>query len=318
MIEPGVLFAEGSVVTVGSFDGIHLGHQAIVTEVCRRAAKRGVPAVLVTFEPHPGSVLTRGEAPARLTTAVERLEMAAELGLERMVILRFDPALAALPAEQFLTTVLLARCGMKELVLGADHGFGHGRGADRQNLPAMGERFGFAVSVVDPVPDAQGQAISSTRIRGALAAGELARVSEWLGRPYRISARVVPGAGKGRTIGIPTINLDGPPPDKALPPDGVYAALVEWGGGAAGAMLNQGPRPTVGDTRRSLEAHLFGMGQDLYGRMVRVEWVERLRDIRRFPSLDALRAQLALDREAALRILARAPLTSTVRSSGAR
>lgn len=304
MTEAGLLCPHGSVVTVGSFDGVHLGHQAIIAQVAERAAKRGTTGVLVTFEPHPGSVLATGGTPLRLTTSAERLELVAELGLERMLVLRFDAALAALPAEQFVTEVLLARCGMKELVLGADHGFGHGRGADRQNLPELGKRLGFTVAVVDPVPDAEGQAISSTRIRTALGAGELRRVSEWLGHPYRISARVVPGAGRGRTIGIPTINLEGPPPEKALPPDGVYAALVEWGGGIAGAMLNQGPRPTVGDPRRSLEAHLFGMGQDLYGRLVRVEWVERLRDVQRFPSLDALRAQLALDREAALRVLA--------------
>lgn len=312
------LFGGGSVVTVGSFDGIHLGHQAVVSQVCERAARRGVAAVMVTFEPHPGSVLAPGVPPARLTTGVERLEVTAELGLERLVVLRFSAELAALPAERFVTEVLLARCGMQELVIGADHGFGQGRGADIRTLPALGERLGFAVVVVPPVPDATGQAVSSTRIRAALAAGELPRVAEWLGRPYRLSARVIPGAGRGKTIGVPTINLEGPPPEKALPPDGVYAALVEWGGGTAGAMLNQGPRPTVGDARRSLEAHLFGVGQDLYGRMVRVEWVERLRDIQRFPSLDALRAQLAMDRDAALRILARAPLTSTVRPSGVR
>ncbi|HEU5220250.1 MAG TPA: bifunctional riboflavin kinase/FAD synthetase [Gemmatimonadales bacterium] len=305
MSGPARLSPEGSVVTVGSFDGVHLGHQAIIARVAERAAAIGGVGVLVTFEPHPGSVLARGSAPARLTTAVERTELAAELGLDRMVVLRFDAAMAALSAERFVTEVLLARCGMKELVLGADHGFGHGRGADRQNLPALGQRFGFAVSVVEPVPDARAEPISSTRIRAALAAGELGRVSEWLGRPYRISARVVQGAGRGRAIGMPTINLEGPQAEKALPPDGVYAALVEWGGGTAGAMLNQGPRPTVGDARRTLEAHLFGVSQDLYGRMVRLEWVERLRDVQRFPSLDALRAQLAQDRDAALRILAR-------------
>ncbi len=314
----GWLFPDGSVVTVGSFDGVHLGHQAIIARVTERARARGAAPVLVTFEPHPASVLARGGAPARLTLPVERLEMVTELGLERVVVLRFDAALAALPAEDFVTSVLLARCGMKELVLGADHAFGHGRGADRQNLPALGQRLGFAVSVVDPVPDARGDAISSTRIRTALGAGDLDRVTEWLGRPYRITARVVAGAGRGRAIGMPTVNLEGPPPEKALPPDGVYAALVEWGGGTAGAMLNQGPRPTVGDPRRSVEAHLFGVQQDLYGRMVRVQWVERLRDVQRFPSLDALRAQLALDRDAALRILARVPLTSTVRPSAAR
>jgi riboflavin kinase / FMN adenylyltransferase len=310
------MFPKGSVVTVGSFDGVHLGHQAVVKEVCERALRQGAAAVMVTFEPHPGSVLTKGAATPRLTTALERLEFAAELGLDRLLILRFDAELAALPAEEFVTRVLLGRIGMRELVIGADHGFGQGRGADSTTLPALGERLGFAVAVVDPVPDAAGQAVSSTRIRSALASGELGRVAEWLGRPYRLSARVVPGAGRGRTIGVPTINLDGPPPEKALPPDGVYAALVEWGGGTAGAMLNQGARPTVGDARRSLEAHLFGVEQNLYGRMVRIEWVERLRDVRRFESLDALRAQLALDREAALSVLARTPLTPTVRPSG--
>ncbi len=318
MSDPAPGLAAGSVVTVGSFDGVHLGHQAVVREVCERAVRRGVPAVMVTFEPHPGAVLAPGSAIARLTTAVERLEVAAELGLERLVVLHFSAALAALPAERFVTEVLLGRCGMKELVIGTDHGFGHQRGADSTTLPALGERLGFAVAVVDPMPDATGQAVSSTRIRSALAVGELGQVAEWLGRPYRVSARVIPGAGRGKTIGVPTINLEGPPPEKALPPDGVYAALVEWGGGTAGAMLNQGPRPTVGDVRRSLEAHLFGVEQDLYGRMVRIEWVERLRDVQRFPSLDALRAQLVLDREAALRILARVPLTSTVRPSAAR
>ena len=128
---------------------------------------------------------------------------------------------------------------------------------------------------------------------------------EWLGRPYRVTARVVPGAGRGKTIGVPTINLEGPFAGKALPPDGVWAARVEWGRGTAGAMLNQGPRPTVGDASRSLEAHLFGVNENLYGRMVRIEWVERMRDTQRFASLDALRAQLGQDREQALAILAR-------------
>jgi len=131
-------------------------------------------------------------------------------------------------------------------------------------------------------------------------------------------AAVVPGAGRGKSIGIPTLNLAGPPEDKALPPDGVYAARVEWGGGTAGAMLNQGPRPTVGDARRSIEAHLFGVTEELYGRRVRVEWVTRLRDIRRFASLDALRAQLDQDREGALHALSRPPETSTARPIGAR
>jgi riboflavin kinase/FMN adenylyltransferase len=310
--------AGGTVVTVGSFDGVHLGHQAILGEVVERAARRGVPGVLVTFEPHPAAVLGRGEAPARLTTDPERAEVVTELGIERLLVVRFDRELAEQSAEAFVREFLLGRCGMLELVLGADHGFGKDRRGDSRTLPALGERLGFGVSVVAPVTDALGEAIKSTRIRAAIAEGDLARAAAWLGRPYRLTARVVRGAGRGRTIGVPTINLEGPAPEKALPPDGVYAARVEWGGGTAGAMLNQGPRPTVGDARRSLEAHLFGIEEELEGRTVRLEWVERLRDIRRFPSLDALKEQLAQDREHALAILAGRPETSTARPTGAR
>jgi riboflavin kinase/FMN adenylyltransferase len=308
----------GSAVTVGSFDGMHLGHRAVVAELLRRARHGGRQVVLVTFEPHPGAVLDPGNAPPRLTLGPERKEILAELGLDRAVILRFDRGLAAMSAEAFVQEFLLARHGMRELVLGQDHGFGHGREGDRKSLPALGTRLGFGVTVVPPVPDAQGNPISSSRIRDALAAGDLSRAAEWLGRPYRISAEVVPGAGRGKSIGVPTINLAGPLAGKALPPDGVWAARVEWGGGTAGAMLNQGHRPTVGDPTRSLEAHLFGLNENLYGRMVRVEWVERLRDIQKFPSLDALRAQLERDREQALAILARGPWTSTARPTGAR
>ena len=308
----------GAVVTCGSFDGVHLGHQAILAETRERAARLGGAAVVVTFEPHPAEVLAAAGAPARLTTGTERAEIVAELGLDYVLVVRFDRRLAELSSEEFVRDILLGRCGMQELVLGADHGFGKDRSGNSRTLPGLGARLGFGVRVVAPVADAAGEAIKSTRLRAAVAAGDLTRAAEWLGRPYRISARVIPGAGRGRTIGVPTINLEGPPPDKALPPDGVYAARVEWGGGTAGAMLNQGPRPTVGDARRTVEAHLFGVDRELRGHVVRIEWVERMREIRRFPSLDALREQLAHDREQALAILAGRPETSTVRPTGAR
>jgi riboflavin kinase/FMN adenylyltransferase len=308
----------GSVVTVGSFDGMHLGHRAVVDQLLERARAGRRRAVLVTFEPHPASVLDPGNAPPRLTQGPEREELLAELGLDRAVILRFDRGLAAMSAEQFVREVLLARYDMRELVLGQDHGFGRAREGDRNSLPGLGARLGFGVTVVPPVADAAGTPISSSRIRTALGAGDLGRAAEWLGRPYRITTEVVPGAGRGKGIGVPTINLAGPLAGKALPPDGVWAARVEWGGGTAGAMLNQGPRPTVGDPTRSLEAHLFGLDRDLYGRIVRIEWVERLRDTQKFASLDALRAQLERDREQAQAILARGPWTSTARPTGAR
>ena len=308
----------GSVVTVGSFDGVHLGHQALLRELFARAERLSAAPVVVTFEPHPVAVLQPGRAPRRLTLEVEQREFLAELGSAYSLVLRFDAQLAGLSAQQFVQEVLLGRCGMRELVIGVNHRFGHGGAGDSLTLPPLGRQLGFAVRVVAPVADQQGEVISSTRIRAALAAGELAQVAQWLGRPYRLTAPVTPGEGRGRTIGMPTLNLAGPPAAKALPPDGVYAARVEWGGGTAGAMLNQGPRPTVGDLTRSIEAHLFDFSENLYGRTVRVEWVERLRDIQRFPSLDALRAQLALDRDRALDVLSRFPETSTTRPIGAR
>jgi riboflavin kinase/FMN adenylyltransferase len=309
---------QGSVVTVGSFDGVHLGHQALLRMLRQRAEQLGATPVVVSFEPHPASVLLPERAPRRLTLAAERAETLAELGPAYLLVLRFDVARAAQSAEEFVREVLLARCGMRELVIGVNHRFGHGGDGDSRSLPVLGQRLGFGVTIVGSVNDQRGEPISSTRIRAALTAGDLAQAARWLGRPYRLSGRVVRGAGRGRSIGVPTLNLNGPAPEKALPPDGVYAARVEWGGGTAGAMLNQGPRPTVGDVKRSIEAHLFGVDEALEGRTVRLEWVERLRDIQRFPSLDALRAQLARDREHALEVLGRLPLTSTARPIGAR
>lgn len=317
-MKPALVLPRGSVVTVGSFDGVHLGHQALLAALAERAERLGAAPVVVSFEPHPAAVLAPERAPRRLTPDLERREVLVEFGPAYLLVLRFDAAVAGQSAEQFVREALLARCGMRELIIGENHRFGHGGDGDSRTLPVLGAKLGFGVRVIGAVADQRGDAISSTGIRAALARGELAQAARWLGRPYRLSGRVMAGAGRGRTIGIPTINLEGPAPDKALPPDGVYAARVEWGGGTAGAMLNQGPRPTVGDARRSIEAHLFGIEENLHGRTVRIEWLERLRDIQRFASLDALRAQLTLDREHALAVLGRAPETLTARPLGAR
>ncbi len=300
---------ESSVVAVGAFDGMHRGHQTLLARLLERARAEQADAVVVSFEPHPGAIL--GEAPRRLTTHPERSEVLAELGIDRLHVLRFDARMAALSAEQFVREVLLERCGMRELVIGLNGGFGKAREANSTTLPALGVRMGFPVHVVEPVMAPDGRWISSSGVRTMLEAGDLGGVAGWLGRPYRFTAQVVPGAGRGQTIGFRTINLAGPPREKALPPDGVYAARVEWGGGTAGAMLNQGTRPTVGDLKRSIEAHLFDFEGDLYGRVVRIEWVERLRETRRFESLDALRHQLELDRERAYAIVGQRPETST-------
>ena len=291
----------GSVVTVGSFDGVHLGHMEVLREIARRARASGSASVLVTFEPHPMEVVNPASAPLLLTTPVERREILAQSELDYAVILTFDERLRALAPEEFVH-FLRRRLRLRELVIGEDHGFGRGRAGDVAMLRVLGSRFDFVVDVVPPVADGAAGIVSSSRIRTAIAHGDLTLARRMLGRPFGLSAVVAPGAKRGRSIGVPTVNLP-VPPRKALPPDGVYAVWVEWPGGRSGGMLNQGPRPTVGDLSRTIEAHLFDFDGDLYGAWVRIEWVERIRDIRRFESLDALKAQLADDAVAARRVL---------------
>lgn len=296
---------EGSVVTVGSFDGLHAGHMAILAEVGRRARDSGRKSVLVTFEPHPAEVLRPERAPARLTLPVERAEILAQVGLDYLLVLRFDPTLASRTAEAFVREVMVARCQCRELVVGEDHGFGRGREGGVGLLNRLGTELGFTVDVIPPV-EVDGARVSSTRVRALVAEGRLAEAARCLGRPYAVSGMVWQGAGRGRSLGVPTANL-AIPPRKQLPPDGVYAVRVEWAGGVADGMLNQGHRPTFDDGRRLLEAHLFGFDGNLYGRVVRVTWVTRLREVRRFESVEALRAQLEQDRVAAVAALAQAP-----------
>jgi riboflavin kinase / FMN adenylyltransferase len=295
----------GSTVTVGSFDGVHLGHQAVLHEIARRATAQGRASVLVTFEPHPLEVVNPQAAPPLLTTDTERREMLAQLPLDYVLFLRFDRRLASFTPEEFVDRVLLDRCQMRELVIGHDHGFGRGRSGDVDTLRRLGVERGFDVDVVEVV-DSGEQHVSSSRIRRAVAGGDLATAARMLGRPYQVSGQVTPGERRGRLLGVPTINLSTLPPQKLLPPDGVYAVRVEWRGGRLDGMMNQGPKPTFADGRRTLEAHLFDFEGDLYGEWVRIEWVERLRDIERFPSVEALKRQLDDDRIRARAALAAA------------
>jgi len=285
---------------MGTFDGVHRGHQAVLAEVTRRARAGKLASVLVTFEPHPLAVVNPAAAPKLLTLAAEKEALVQAQGIDRFVLMPFTPAVAQLDAEAFVGR-LCDEYGMHELVMGYDHGFGRGRAGDVELVERLGRQRDFRMAVVDAVRD-DGQPISSTLIRTAVAHGDLDSGARWLGRPYAIRGKVVRGAGRGRTIGIPTINLEPPDPRKLLPPDGVYAVRVRLGAGSTeqyGGMMNQGPRPTFGDQARTLEVHLFDFDGELYGATVDVEWVRRLRDVQVFPSREALVAQLEHDRQAA-------------------
>ncbi len=297
-----------TVATVGTFDGIHRGHQAVLEDVVRRARAGGLVSLLVTFDPHPLEVVNPSAAPRLLTLPDEKRVRAAGLGIERIEMLAFTPELARLGPEEFVRDVLRARFAMQTLVLGYDHGFGRGRAGDVELVRRLASQDGFAMEVMPAVTDG-GQPISSSLIRTAVAHGDLVSAARGLGRPYSLRAAVERGAGRGRTIGVPTINLTSPDPRKLLPPDGVYAVWVTiegrgtGDGGRVGGMMNQGPRPTFGVQARGLEIHLFDFNGDLYDQVVTVEWVRRLRDVQTFPSRQTLVDQIERDAVAARSVL---------------
>jgi riboflavin kinase/FMN adenylyltransferase len=289
----------GSVVTVGTFDGVHRGHSAILDEITRRADASGRRSVLLTFEPHPLYVVRPEQAPGLLTTRDEKKELLAQSGIDVVVFQAFTSGLASFSPERFVDEVLVRRLALEELVIGYDHGFGRNRSGDAETLRAIGASRGFTVDVVDPVtlgPDP----ISSSRIRAAVAAGRLDEARSGLGRSYGVTGTVTRGDGRGRSIGFPTANLSEIAPEKLLPPPGVYAVRVDL---AAGPMrvgaLHLGPRPTFEGAEPTLEVHLLDFEGDLYGQRLRVHFVEQLRGIRRFESVADLTAQLQRDVAAA-------------------
>lgn len=295
---------QDTVVTVGTFDGVHRGHQDVLQRLVQRAVALGTRSVLVTFDPHPLEVVNPSAAPSLLTVGDEKIEVLAESGIDYVAIVPFTRALAAFDAEQFVDEVLVRRYRVRHLLMGHDHGFGRNRAGDESVLRALGEARGFTVEAVDPVVGGHGQPVSSTAIRRAVAGGDLERAREGLGRHYAVGGRVVQGEQRGRLLGFPTINTPLPSSRKLLPPQGVYAVRVQTPRGPFGGMLNLGPRPTFGDADVTLETHLFDAHGDFYGMRVRIDFLRRLRDTARFDTPEALMEQLARDERAARETLA--------------
>jgi riboflavin kinase/FMN adenylyltransferase len=290
-------------LTVGSFDGVHRGHQDVLRQLVERARRLGVHSLLVTFDPHPLEVVNPAAAPRLLTVGDEKLEVLAESGIDFASVLPFTPALAAFSAERFVDEILLGRFRMHDLLMGHDHRFGHNRSGDAETMRRLGEDRGFEVNVVPAVTVNGGQSVSSTAIRRAVAGGDLDGAFRGLGRHYSLGGRVVEGARRGRILGFPTANVAVPGPRKLLPPEGVYAVRVQTPMGPYDGMLNLGPRPTFGDAESVVEAHLFDVNLDLYGARLRVDFVARLRDTQKFSGVDALTAQLERDAINAKRVL---------------
>ena len=284
--------ARPSVVALGVFDGVHLGHRAILQSAVSDAREAGIAALACTFDPHPMEVLQPGRAPLAITTLDERLALIEACGIDAAVVLPFTRELAAIEPEAFVKDVLLSRLGAREIVVGFNHRFGRGARGDVGLLRSLGERLGFRTHIAEPLM-VGGVAVSSTEIRAALQRGDIETAARLLGRPYTLVGTVAHGAGRGRTLGFPTANLA--PARPVLVAAGVYACTAEVADRKERAVVNVGIRPTFDETALAVEAYLLDFAGDIYGHTMILTFVSRIREERRFPSVDALRAQIDAD-----------------------
>jgi riboflavin kinase / FMN adenylyltransferase len=291
-----------SVVTVGTFDGVHLAHAEIIREVVSRAKMREGRSIVVTFDPHPKQVVgTAGNPVELLTTIEERIDLIGQLGVDLLLVIEFTYAFSRISPDDFYRRYIIEGTGVDEVIVGYDHMFGRDRTAGIDELVKMGKEFGFSVFAVHPF-FVEGETVSSTVVRKALAAGDVDRAARFLGRSYSLSGTVVRGDGRGKTIGFPTANILPASPLKIIPVRGVYAVGVRIGSEQRYGMMNIGVRPTVATASgETIEAHLFDFDRDVYGDEVTVTFLRRLRDEKKFDSLSDLVAQLGKDREDARR-----------------
>lgn len=287
----------GCVATIGNFDGVHRGHQHMITAVRAAAIRVGLPAAVITFEPTPREFFEGEAAPARLTRLREKLEALASYGVDRVLVLRFDRRVQAMGATEFVERLLVDGLGVRHMVVGHDFHFARRREGNLALLQEAGRRHGFTVEEVGRYMD-EGERVSSSLVRDALGRGDLERARKLLGRPYRMAGRVRRGAQLGRTLGFPTANLA--LHRKVVPLWGVFAVRVSGAGLADHpAVVSLGTRPTINGTEPLLEVHVFDFDGDLYGRYLDVDFILRLRDERRFETIDALVAQMHRDAAAA-------------------
>jgi riboflavin kinase / FMN adenylyltransferase len=310
--EPHRVVSDGTVVTIGAYDGVHRGHRAVIGHVRQLAADRHLATAVVTFDRHPATVVRPESAPKLLTDLDQKLELLAGTGVDHTLVLHFDEARSKEPAEEFVSEILVGRLNARVIVVGDDFHFGHQRRGNVALLRQMGEALGFEVVGIDLVgidgrPAEEASRVSSTAIRNALRAGDLATATEMLGRSYEVRGVVVDGDKRARDLGFPTANLD-VPSEICLPADGIYAGwYVRADERRHPAAISLGRRPTFYDDadRSLLEVHLLDFDEDLYGESARVLFTERLRDEVKFDTVDALVEQMNRDCDRARTVLLR-------------
>lgn len=295
---------KGAVVTSGTFDGVHVGHQKILERLKEIAARIDGESVVITFWPHPRFVLYPEENTLKLlSTFEEKVTLLENLGIDHLVRIHFTHSFSQLSSDEFIRKILIEKVGTRQLVIGYNHRFGRNREGSFEYLMAHADEYGFAVEEI-PEQDVDDVAVSSTKIRNALEEGDVKTANEYLGRPYSIQGKVVSGERIGRSIGFPTANLQIPEPYKLIPADGAYAVRVEWEGNRLEGMMNIGYRPTVsGGTRQTIEVHIFDFEQQIYEQTLTVHFIGLIRKEKKFDGVEALQAQLTKDRQAAQKIL---------------
>ncbi len=294
-----------SVVTVGTFDGVHKGHRVLMETVLKKAKQRDARSVIVTFDPHPREIISPGEKGIKLlTTLQERREILEDIGIDRMVVIPFDRDFSLLSSEEFVEDIIHKKIGVGEFVIGYDHHFGRNREGTIETIENLGSELGFDAYVVSK-QEVGDKTVSSTAIRNAISQdGDVELATELLGRYYMLNGTVVHGDKRGKEIGYPTANIMPEHPNKIIPKDGVYAVKVRVDGQWFSGMMNIGTRPTFeGEDKRTLEVNLFDFDDEIYGKSLQVRFVKRIRDERKFSGVDELVEQLREDEKQSLRIL---------------
>jgi len=284
-----------SIVTIGTFDGVHIGHQKIIEELVLAAKKENCNSVLLTFFPHPRMVLQKDNSIKLINTIDERIEILKQTGLDYLIIHPFDTAFSRLLALDFVRDILVNHLNTFQLVIGYDHRFGRNREGDFEQLEEYGEMYDFSVHEI-PAQDVNAISISSTKIRKALSKGEIRKVTEYLGHAFSISGTVVKGERLGNTIGYPTANLEIAESYKLIPKNGVYVVRSKINDSYVNGMMNIGVRPTVNGMHQTIETHFFDFDTDLYGQKLQIELIAFLREERKFDSVEALKNQLEKDK----------------------
>ncbi len=294
---------QNAVVTSGTFDGVHLGHKVILKRLIQLAKKRQGESVVLTFWPHPRFVLYPNDTSLKLlSTFQEKASYLSDLGIDHLIKIEFTKKFSQLSSEQFIHNILIDKIGTKLLVIGYDHRFGKNREGSFQYLASNSHDYGFEIEEI-PRQDIENIAVSSTKIRNALESGEIKTANEFIGNNYRLTGKVIKGSQIGRDLGFPTANIVVEESYKLIPADGAYAVKIGYRDRWYNGMLNIGFRPTVNGTTRTIETHIFDFNQNLYGQVLTIAFVEKIRGEKKFENLDALSKQLTLDRKDAMKIL---------------